>query len=541
MSEDWSPESGHRADADRTIHRINRERDGLDVPETGADRDWSWDDPAHRSLVHAEFGDDREQEAILPGFGEDGDASLARDDCGDSHPFVCDDCGQSVEFGRTCGMSVCARCAVAWVRDRAIPKAAKVRRVRKKKHQATPGDEHQKIHHLVVSPSLGWFYDLARSGLDRREAQETTREVVKDILDELRAQGVMISHSFRGADEDGATQSESDDRGSWKERLFSDREWDDDVREQLAWKPHIHAIVVSDWIEGGDLVERVEDETGWVIHRIADDNGVSLQDDGAMARALTYCISHADIHVRDENNQSIVREVGAFEGDIIKSDGRFTPHPADTDWADAVVRRHANRTLGLASGTTDCGAELPAVDDPDELARRILEDLYPDDDQQRDVDADVVLHHVSEGNIQVDVSSTDGGGDDVGVTDAFGDPIGEFQSGGAFSLPGMPTVSDGEVDGEDLSPLADVLDVNDDDCSCGEDHGDRNDDQEASGDRCDGTLIPLGEARQRGLLADEEWCRSAPHVDEAREVNREWDDDLDPWRAVSPGKAIGAG
>jgi hypothetical protein len=67
------------------------------------------------------------------------------------------------------------------------------------------------------------------------------------------------------------------------------------------------------------------------------------------------------------------------------------------------------------------------------------------------------------------------------------------------------------------------------------DHDDGNGDQE-----CDGTLIPLEEARRRGLLEDDDWCADAPHVEEARDADREWPDDLDPWRTSSPGTSIGA-
>lgn len=58
---------------------------------------------------------------------------------------------------------------------------------------------------------------------------------------------------------------------------------------------------------------------------------------------------------------------------------------------------------------------------------------------------------------------------------------------------------------------------------------------------CDGQLVPLGELRQRGLLEDEAWLREAPFAAEAQETDREWPDDLKPWRSSSPGYAIGAG
>lgn len=535
----YSGESGHKADAGAIIERIESklEKIGINSENAADPRALNWDNPDHRRRVREKFADSGASESLLPGFGSDGHASNARNDCGDPHPFVCDSCGHQVDFGRTCGQSVCARCAVAWCRDLAINKSAKVRRVRKEKHHHTPSQEHQKLHHQIISPSLGWFFDLATAGYSLEEAQEITREIVKDILSEMRAQGVLVRHSYRGADDDGSIASESDDQGEWKQRLFSGRNWWNDVRDDLAWKPHYHCVVVADYLKGGELTERVERETGWVIHRIADDRNVSLKNDGAMARALTYSLSHADIMVRDDgHNRSAVWEVGAFQGDAIKSSGRFSAKPSDLDWADRVVREAATTVLGLAGGTTECGVTIPAVDDPDELARRVIAELYPADDRRNDVDEDLVLHHVAEGNIGVDVTTSSGGGGSVTVTDAFGDPIGaDGWSGG--NLPDVPNVPLVEAADE---PIATVADVDDDHDDC--DHDDR-DDQEggADGCECDGQLVPLGEARRRGFLDDDEWCRDAPHVDEARDADREWPDDLEPWRATSPGKSVGAG
>lgn len=565
--DEYSPESGRRASAEPIINKIKSVKEQLRVRVDADQRSMDWDNPDHRRTVREEFeGDSTRQEAVLPGFGPDGEAGNARDDCGDKHPFVCNMCGHSVDFGRTCGQSICGRCAIAWCRDLAINKSAKVRRLRKEKHQHTPDREHQKIHHQIISPSLRWYFELAKAGYSLEEAQEETKKVVKFILDEMRAQGVLVRHSYRGARDDGEIKEEQDDMNLWKERIFSQRNWDDDVREQLAWKPHYHAIVVGDWLEGGEMTKRIERETGWVIHRITgedkihrleDEAGnvyklqgddVSIPSDGAMARVLTYCLSHCDIRVRENDaNRSAVWEIGSFEGDIIKSSGRFSATPADLDWADGVVRRHASRVLGLRSGTTDCGASIPAVDDPDELAHSIIEELYPDDpERQRDVHPEAVLHHVSEGNIRVDVSSTSGGGGSITVTDAWGQPIGPGGWGGDLPDAPSPVASDGGAE------AIDPIDV-DDDCGCGHDHDDvdlddqddvdddRDDVDDAGGgtEECDGTLIPLEEARQRGLLEDEDWLQEAANAVEAIKAHQEWPEDLDPWLSSSPGASIG--
>jgi predicted RNA-binding Zn-ribbon protein involved in translation (DUF1610 family) len=555
----YSGESGHRARADVIIDAIQRvlKRNGInaDATEYRSRNTLSWDNLQDRRRVREMFDGFAEDEAILPGFGPEGLGGNARDDCGEKHPFVCDSCGQRVDFGRTCSQSVCARCGVAWCRDLAIKKSAKIRRVRKEKHHHTPPSEHQKIHHQVISPPLEWYADLARAGVSIEEARDLTKEVVKDILDEMRAQGLLVRHSYRFAKDDGSILSETDSRGRYKEILNSDRNFYGDVRDELAWKPHYHAVVVADWLEvkgDGDspgLSDRVEKQTGWVIHRIENDDGVSIPTDGAMARVVSYTLSHADIDVNpDGPNRSAVWEVGSFYGQLgddggpIKSTPKFSANPADLEWADAVVRRVAAQTLGIRSGTTECGAQLPAVDDPDEMARRIIEELYPKDDRKRrTISPDVILHHVSEGNIQVDVSTTSGGGGDVTVRDAFGEPVGD--GGWGSNIPDVPssgTYGGGGDQATATTPIVTDSDPADlrstDDCGCGEDHDDQDDDRE-----CDGQLIPLSEARQRDFLEDDDWCRTAPHVDEARAADEEFPDDLDPWRTSSPGKAIGAG
>jgi len=555
-------ESGHRAEPSNIIDAIDRVRRKHGIETRGEhNRSLDWDNPDDRTLVREKFTD-ASGEAILPGFGPEGLGGNARDDCGNPHPFLCDNCGHTVEFGRTCSQSVCSRCGVAWVRDMAIKKAAKTRRIRREKEQNTPVN--QKEHHLVISLPLTWYYDLAKNGVSLERAQEITKGVVKDVLDELRAQGMCVRHSFRGKNPDGTVSSEEGDLGAWKERLNSDRDFYGDVRDELAWMPHYHCVVVTDHLkvksdgDGPAVSEQVEEATGWVLHRIEDDSGASLRTDGDMARALTYCLSHADIDVRNGHNRSAVWEVGSFQGDIIKSSSRFTAWDTDLEWADGVVRRLAKQLLGIRNGTSDCGAILPAVDDPDELARRILEELYPEDDEERDrVNTDAVLHHVSQGNIDVDVSTNSGGGGSVSVTSAWGQSIGP--NGFGSSLPdarGAGSYSGGEPNGVRALPVEDEQpDDVDDDCECGGTHDHDHDDADLelrsttsndSGGRdedenCDGKLIPLGEARNRGLLDDDDWCANAPHVDEAREADREWPDDLQPWRTSTPTKTIAIG
>lgn len=547
MTREYSGESGRKADASRIIRDIHSEleKHGVHYDGESPPKNLDWRDEDDRAMVRRKFDDPSAEEAILPGFGERGHGNNARDDCGESHPFICESCGHRVDFGRTCGQSVCQRCGVAWVRDAAIQKSAKVRRIRKEEDWHTHDGEHQKIHHMVINPSLGWYYNLARDGLSMKEAHKKTQAMVKNILDEMRAQGLLLRHSFRGKRRDGSLADEKDDRGAWKERLNSDRDWWGDVRNQLAWMPHFHCVVVGDFMKGDGFSDKIENKTGWVIRRIANEDNVSIPNDGAMARVVTYSLSHADIDVRENANRSAVWEVGSFQGDIVKSSSRFTPREHDLQWADNVVRRIAPTTLGIRSGTTECGASIPAVDDPDEMARSVIAELYdhpdaPDIDPE-DVPVDLVLHHINEGNIDVSVSSYDGGGGSVEIGGSgWDDSFLSGPSAGPYVSSGVSTVSDGGK--KPIEPIVDVDDQEDSsddlsDCgsSCDHDH-DRDDDQE-----CDGQLIPLGEARHRGFLEDYDWISQAAHAEQALKADEEYPEDLDPWRTSSPGSSIGAG
>lgn len=294
MSE-YSSESGHRAKPGRVIDKIYSKLEKVGVQLEG-DRPegLDWNNEEHRDMVLSRFEENADgelDESLLPGFGPDGWANNARDDCGEKHPFVCEECGNDAYYGRTCGQSVCARCAVAWTRDSGKKKTAKVRRIRIEKNQNTPGKELQKLHHQIISPPLGWWFDLARGGYTLEKARETTKEVVKWILSEMRAQGIVAMHPYRGKKEDGGlTEDVSEmDIGEWKERLFNGRVFWNDVREELAWQPHYHCVVVSDWLKGDGFTDKIEAATGWVIHRITretdDGRTVSLETDGDMAKA----------------------------------------------------------------------------------------------------------------------------------------------------------------------------------------------------------------------------------------------------------------
>ncbi|WP_226043539.1 hypothetical protein [Natrinema sp. DC36] len=539
MSEDHPAESGKRAEAENIISPILKVLNKHGIRLEGGKMDGlNWRDESDREMVREKFAQNGPvEDPLLPGMGPDGYAENAYDDCGNPHPHVCDDCGWHVDFGRTCSRSVCARCGAAWNADYAKKKAAKMRRVRIEQYKSMKEDPNWNrnilLHHQIISAPLGWYYDLARSGYTLEEANEETRQVVKDILNEMRAQGMLIRHDYRGKNEDGELEKDAgatDDLGEWKPRLYHQLDWhgEDGVREELAWNPHYHCVVAGDFLKGGEMTEEIEAATGWVIHRIADDKDRSIQNDGKMLRVLMYDISHCSIVQNGDQMRSTVWEVGSFEGDGIRNSSRFSPSPADLEWATNCAERNAYEMLGINITSTECGQELPGVDDPDELARNILEELYPDDPGKRlKVDNDLIHHHLLEGNLSVEISTHSGGGGDVTVRDAWGQPVGNGGWGG--NVPDVP--SDRLYEGSDepvaaIEPIADQEDVEIDA------------DQEASSEEedegcecCTGKLRPLEQIRREGLLEDDEWLADARHADAALEADAEHSDDLEPWQA----------
>lgn len=273
----------------------------------------------------------------IPGFGDE------YDDCGDEIPHFCTDCGHSFTVGRTCKRSECPRCAPAWVVDRATSVVGKVDAAARM--MSTDLDTAVFKHHVVFSPPPTWYLQ-ARDPLDR------TFNVIKQILEAIGAEGVICYHPWSGSDE------HDDDRGKWKQRLFSGRDWDGDVREELKPRGHFHAIVAAPFVPGGDVTKMVHAATDWVIHRVAkrDGSGRSLSDLEDVARATTYSLSHTGIANTEtsKNNQAQYRYVGAR---INRAEVRKQHEQA----ANRAVREVVPKTLGIPAHSVRCGREVGAA------------------------------------------------------------------------------------------------------------------------------------------------------------------------------------
>lgn len=286
----------------------------------------------------------------LPGFGSE------RPDCGDKLEHACRDCGHVVEFGSTCYKSRCPRCGSSWVLRTAsnvsdpeksgiVARLEATRRIRNA-DPSVPESVNMKFHHLVFSPPEYW-------NVAAGDALKRTRKVIEDIMDEMGIQGFIFYHPYRGAGE------EENDLDDWKEWLFSGNDWGD-VRPELELSPHFHVIGVADYVKGDGLVGDVNEETGWVIKRIADpDTGVSMFDLEAAAAGTTYCLSHTGVDTDGEQNMA--RFWG--HGEAIPNAGDV--HDDVERQADHAVREAAPRTLGIRPPKLQCGATVEHVPDDD--------------------------------------------------------------------------------------------------------------------------------------------------------------------------------
>lgn len=292
-----------------------------------------------------------EEGPAINGFGEMGD------DCGDDLAMFCDCCAETTVVGRTCGLSRCPRCWTSWCRDRAISKACRLAVTRAVRDENR--SEQQFYHHLAWSPPDDW-------ALQADNPYRKTKQVINEILDAMDLDAVGVYHAFRG--EEG-----EDDRGEWKKRLPNgpEDEWAD-VRAELEHSPHFHMIAVGSHVPGDELTTRVEEETGWSLHRITKENSVvSLYDNSDMVSALMYAISHAALKRTDAGNnrvkmwqhgdilnQKFVKESETADHEDPYEQGDLVITEETEDEMDLLARAHAPITLGVDVDSQLCTAEF---------------------------------------------------------------------------------------------------------------------------------------------------------------------------------------
>lgn len=278
----------------------------------------------------------------IPGFGEQytgGEDGTVP--CGAQLPHICPECGKPHEVGSTCYRSVCPRCAPAWVCRRAPKIVQNVMAAARMKEGA------QYKHHVAVSPPKELLVDIEAT--EEENPEEAIISMLQDFMREIDMDGIVVYHPWRGEKtEDG----ETDDIGEWKKRLFSGRDWQGDVREELDHQPHFHLIGACEWFPGGDVTRTIWERTGWIFDRITSRNGspVSLGNMKNVARATTYTLSHAAIDTDGDRNTYVHGKVGSA---YHNNDGRMLEEARD------AVHFVAPDTLGIDRWGISCGGKRP--------------------------------------------------------------------------------------------------------------------------------------------------------------------------------------
>ena len=198
---------------------------------------------------------------------------------------------------------------------------------------------------------------------------------VSEILKLLNAEGIIYYHGWSGI--------EGDDIGEWKGRLFEGRDFEGDVRTELKPRPHFHVVCASPFVAGGGVTKQITEQTGWVIERIADEDGKSLETLTDAARAITYCLSHTSIRLNYGANGEN-RVIKAAYGKKWHSDTVNVRNNSRRE-AERAVRAVAPRTLGISPSELRCETDVP-LNERDERVE--VGDAYDDADTDADLDPD---------------------------------------------------------------------------------------------------------------------------------------------------------
>lgn len=348
---------------------------GVDVTQPDAHTDADADDaiaaierPKKVDPDSADWHEGRLPQPGLPGFGEQ------KESCGEPMPHFCAGCGSTTTIGDTCDRMTCSHCVESAIRNRTTEVCKRLGALRAMLDVRR--DAHQKYHHVVISPPQEWL-------LLATKVYETTVDVIKTLWTVMGLVGWYAYHPYAGAD--------GDDRGAWKQRINSDRDWAD-VRAELIHRPHFHGIAICDKVPGGDFTRTVEAETGWIIARITpktayhdDDDlheadvdlpkgaNVSIYGDDELARAVSYIISHTGLEEKETPNgvehhlmANYIGSVWDFEDQTMK----WWPEVVNTDEEqhnrmDAIVRAAAPTTLGVAAEKVMCQTVRVEGPEPD--------------------------------------------------------------------------------------------------------------------------------------------------------------------------------
>lgn len=395
----------------------------------------------------------------LPGSGEQYGT------CGDDVPaLACDDCGSVGWVGSTCRRSRCPRCWRAWAFYTAIEAIAATDGTRRKR-ASEPGPNPYN-HHVVVS-----FPDGTRFNSD--DALDRGFGATKRFMMEVGADaGMLLFHPYRIKEEyrgDVMGHSSGDGDKQWKDILDMPPE---DREEYLVYSPHFHVFAVSDFIQGGAITEKIEDRTGVVIERIADDDGVSLADMDALAAATAYSLSHAGLTADGDDDAH--RAAYRYFGETANIERRANVR-AD---AKEAMRRVAPDVLGVDFSRRTCDEPVTDSDDSGEYSggkagsvdanprSNVLDSVFPGDADETPASGPAARPTASSG--APDAEADDADGWQRGNTGGFATDSG---------VPDAPSVTSVRSDDD------------------GHDHVDATDSDDT--EECGGSMLPIWVIREK--------------------------------------------
>lgn len=460
----------------------------------------------------------------LPELELPGQDGLARDDCGEDIPaFACagdEGCGKPVYVGRTCANPTCERDWPATVKRNVVTAAGKLEGLRRALYARYDGKKDIDFNHVVASPPDGF-------AVDSETPLKRTLLIIKTLLEKKwNLDGfIAIFHPYRIKKEYRKDQyehggAEGEGEMTWKDVLDKD-----DPSEYLVFSPHFHLFFPAPRASFDYLTaEAVEDETGWLFHRITkgDDSNVSVEDLNDLVHQLTYCYSHAGVRCVGPRDELASR----MKGDLHNC---YIPDGVEDEtlalFCDAAPKLLGVQFANLNNAT--CDAEISNQDMNEEIASSsTAETACSQDGQEHTTQADHPLDDVW--NPGSGVQSTFGRGGDPWTSNTLeagtgaGDNTGDDWTGGSSSVSSSTsTQSDSAAShaAENSGVQESESPVVDDPTPCG------------------GALQPMHEAQTR--LENEEWCQQAEHVSGLRSAVKEWrsitgGDENHPWVEEPP-------
>jgi hypothetical protein len=448
----------------------------------------------------------------LPGRGD-----LARDDCGKDIPaFGClgdNGCGKPIYVGRTCSNPTCERDWPAAVKRKVIRGGGKLEGLRRALYARYDGTKDIDFNHVVASPPDGF-------AVDSEEPLKRTLLIIKTLLEKKWGiDGFLaILHPYRIKKEYRKDQYEHGGEEGEGSMTWSDVLTSDNPYKYLKFEPHFHLFFPAPRASFDySVAEAVEDETGWLFHRITkgEDSNVSVEDLDDLIHQLTYCFSHTGVRIIGSRDELASR----MKGDLHNC---YIPDGVEDEclarFCDAAPKLLGVQFANLNNAT--CDAEVSADPDTDFDESSSASDCScSDHDTNGDTSGRHPLHDVWNPDAGVGSSHSSGSdpwgtefdsvaGDGDGSRDEWGDEEEPSPTTGTASTSAALNAAE-RVDSQEAdSPVVD----------------DR--------ERCGGTLEPMHEAGDR--LEDEEWCRQAEYVSGLRDAYAEWQDLVDdeqekPW------------